>query len=222
MKRLLLVIILFVVCFKIAFSQVNNDFNLLEGLSDINRNVEKEKRQSQMKKSKLNYYLDETWQAGVYYTKTNTPVNGLLFRYNIYTDQIELRSVIDHNNMDIISIGSKKFIYSQYLNEDSTQDEGYFELLVNGDCKLLIRRNIAYTERSDADNAYGSAASTKIVEKYYIKKNNDVAVVIDKSKESIANILSDKDAFSNYIDDKLLIFITEKKLMEIIKHYNNI
>ncbi|HAN19309.1 MAG: hypothetical protein A2X13_01410 [Bacteroidetes bacterium GWC2_33_15] len=227
MSRLVIVIVILFASFQISNAQINglgnaDNYEGINNLNDVKRNISfEQKTQNQMKKSKLNYYLDGDWQAGVFYTKSNTSINGFLYRYNIYTDQIELRSVIDHESMDIVSIGTRKFIFSQFLNEDSTMDEGYFELLVNGDCKLLIRRSLDYKEGNN-DFAYGVPSSTAVVEKYYIKKNNEVAVIINKSKESIMNILSDKNDFVNYIDDKLLLIITEKKLMEIVNHYNKI
>jgi len=193
----------------------------LNDLSDINRKVKTE-NQSQAKQSKLNFYLDEEWKAGVFYTKKNDPINGYLFRYNIYTDQIELRSVVNQNEIDIVTIGSKKFIYSEFLNADSIADEGYFEMIVNGDCKLLIRRSIAFKGSDIHDNAYGSQASTKVVEKYYIKKDKERAVEVDKSKEGILTLLSDKDKFVEYYDDKLILFLNEKKLIELVNYYNKI
>jgi hypothetical protein len=199
----------------------NNNYDLLDGLSDMNRKV-KTDNQSQARQSKLNFYLDDEWKAGVFYTKKSDAVNGYLFRYNIYTDQIELRSVVNHNDIDIVTIGSKRFIYSEYFNEDSTIDEGYFEMIVNGDCKLLIRRSIAFKGSDVHDNAYGSQASTKVVEKYYIKKQNEKAVLIDKSKDGVLSMLSDKDKFVEYYDDKLILFINEKKLIELVNFYNSI
>jgi len=199
----------------------NNNHDLLDGLSEMNRKVKTE-NQSQSSQSKLNFYLDEDWKAGVFYTKKSNPVNGYLFRYNIYTDQIELRSVVNHNEIDIVTIGSKKFIYSEFFNTDSTTDEGYFEMIVNGDCKLLIRRSIDFKESDAHDNAYGSAASTRVIEKFYLKKDNEKAVEIDKSKERILTLLSDKDKFVEYYDDKLILFLNEKKLIEIVNFYNKI
>lgn len=199
----------------------NNNYDLLDGLSDMNRKV-KTDNQSQARQSKLNFYLDDEWKAGVFYTKKSDAVNGYLFRYNIYTDQIELRSVVNHNDIDIVTIGSKRFIYSEFFNEDSTIDEGYFEMIVNGDCKLLIRRSIAFKGSDVHDNAYGSQASTKVIEKYYIKKHNEKAVLIDKSKDGVLSLLSDKDKFVEYYDDKLILFINEKKLIELVNFYNSI
>lgn len=235
MKRLLIAITFLLVCGQITSAQdiktwgtqingLGNADNLegLQNLGDVRRYISFEQRtQNEMKKSKLNYYLDETWQGGVYYTKSNAQINGLLFRYNIYTDQIELRSVINKETMDIVSIGSKKFVYSQFFNEDSVLSEGYFELIVNGDCKLLLRRSIVFKDGNN-EFAYGVASSTNVTTTFYIKKNNEAAVIINKSKNSIKNILSDKSDFVDYIDDRMLLLITDKKLIEIINYYNSI
>lgn len=46
------------------------------------------------------------------YKSDSVMQNNYLYRYNIYTDQIELRSIVDPNSISVISIGSNKFIYS--------------------------------------------------------------------------------------------------------------
>ena len=103
----------------------------------------------------MNFFLNEDWKAGVMFSKDSSVINNHLYRYNIYTDQIELRSVVNPKTIDIISIGSQKFIYSEFYLEDSMRNEGYFELLANGECKLLLRRNIKFTEGRDDIEAYG-------------------------------------------------------------------
>ncbi|MGE0089101.1 MAG: hypothetical protein AB7S50_06450 [Bacteroidales bacterium] len=46
--------------------------------------------------------------------------------------------------------------------------------------------------------------------------------MIDKSKDGVLSMLSDKDKFVEYYDDKLILFINEKKLIELVNFYNSI
>lgn len=117
-------------------------------LSDIVRERHLEETMlKDMKNSKLNYFLDKNWKAGVMFTNDGSSISGLLYRYNVYTDQIEFRSFVDPKSIDILSIGSKKFIYTDYETDiEDYVESGYFELIAKGECKLLIRRQMHFKE----------------------------------------------------------------------------
>ncbi|PLX22945.1 MAG: hypothetical protein C0597_01600 [Marinilabiliales bacterium] len=175
-----------------------------------------------MQKSKLSFFLEDEWQGGVMFASDSSTINGFSYRYNIYTDQVELRSLVDPGSIKMLTIGTKKFVYSTFLNNENIEDAGYFELISNGECKLLLRRQIEFTRASGDIEAYGANESTKIDEKLFIKKGEDVAVELVKSKEFLRDFISDKEQAVEYLDEKLVIFLTEKKIKEIIDYYNNI
>jgi len=191
----------------------------VEVMREVKRN---QKTQNEMKKSKLNFFLDRDWKGGVIFSKDSSLTNNYLFRYNIYTDQIEYRSIINPSTIDVISIGSQKFVHTKFINEDSMLLSGYFELLENGNCKLLLRRNIKYSEGRDDIDAYGASSSTNIKESFYIKKGNEPAVLIDRSKEALREVLSDKEEVVNYIDKKLILYLTKKTAKDVVSYYNNV
>lgn len=183
--------------------------------------------QEQFKVSKFNYFLNEDWQGGLIQLKDDRRVNGYhLYRYNIYTDQIELKSILDPSPVNIISIGSQKFIYSDFIENENSIGSGYFELIVNGDCKLLIRRSIrSKGEDYGASKILGKSSTTRsstVTMEYYIKKGTDAAVIIDKTKESLLKYLSDKSDFQEYLDKKLILFLNKSKLIELISYYNKL
>ena len=183
--------------------------------------------QKQFKVSKVNHFLSEDWQGGLIQLKDDTRVNGYyLYRYNIYTDQIELKSILDPSPVDIISIGTQKFIYSNFIENENSVSSGYFELIVNGDCKLLLRRYISMSgEDNSAAKILGKSSTNKssaVIKEYYIKKGTDPAVIIDNTKESLLKYLSDKRDFQEYLDKKLILFLNKSKLIELINYYNKI
>ncbi|HAF28332.1 MAG TPA: hypothetical protein DCG75_04715 [Bacteroidales bacterium] len=182
--------------------------------------------QKQVQISKVNYFLNEDWQGGLIQLKDDRNVNGYLYRYNIFTDQIELRTVVDPSPVEIISIGVQKFIHSDFLVNEESISSGYFELIVNGDCKLLLRRYIRSNEQdyrvSKILGSSSAAPASTVMKEYYIKKGTEPAVLIDKSKETLLNYLSDKESFKEFLDKKFLLFINENKLIELINYYNKI
>ena len=223
MKKIILTLVVSLYCF-LLFSQGGlGSRDIYQQTSDIMREVKMNQiTQNGMRNSKLNFFLNEDWKAGVMFSKDSTIINNHLYRYNIYTDQIELRSIVNPKTIDIISIGSQKFVYSEFYTEDSMSNEGYFELIENGECKLLLRRNIKFTEGRDDIEAYGASTGITIKERLYIKKGNAPAVIIEKSKEALKEMLFDKEQAIKYIDDQLILFMTEKRIKDIVNYYNNI
>lgn len=224
MKKSILLISLSI-CFNSLFGQYDLGGN--GSSTDVARNLHRESRlnnytQDNVSKSKLNYFLDDDWIGGVMFTNDSASINGYTYRYNIYTDQIELRSLVDPFSIEVLSIGTKKFIYSEFYLVDGSMDEGYFELIENGDCKVLLRRSVKYSQMTKDIEGYGSEESTSIEENLFIKKGNDPAKKIEKTKEFLADIFSDKEKAVDYMNNKTILFMTEKKVIELINYYNKI
>ncbi|HAN20036.1 MAG: hypothetical protein A2X13_04875 [Bacteroidetes bacterium GWC2_33_15] len=221
---------------KYTFFLLINIFfiNLIFGQSDTKLHSDKKENntlniesiiQKQLKTSQVNVFLNEDWQGGLMMLNNNQLLTGYLYRYNIFTDQIELKSVVNPTNIEIISIGNKKFIYSDYYSTDFSLNSGYFEIIENGKCKLLLKRSIKQNEEENRASKYfgsSTSASTSVVEAYYIKKDKEPAVLIEKNKESLLRNLSDKKEFQNYLEKKMILIINENKLIELINRYNKL
>ncbi len=233
MKRILLLVACFL-CLSIitkTSAQVTNINNMTEtegsmsntkSGSQLDNEYTRNLRLQEMKKTTMNYFLNDKWQGGVVYLNNDNVLKGSLFRYNIYTDQIELRSFLNPEDVDVVSIGSQKFIYSRFIDEEGRRDAGYFELLEDGETKLLLRRYIKFEVGMNDIKAYGASSSTGISENYYIKKEGEPAQLVEKDKESLIKVLSDKAGMEDFINKSFVIFVTEKKLRKFINHYNTL
>lgn len=215
--------ILFLILAHSSFIKGQSDYYNLNGNSNF---TIEPFTQKQAKVSTVNHFLNEEWQGGLIKLKNEHMVNGYLYRYNIFTDQIELKSVIEPNSVDVISIGVQKFIYSDFIVGENSINSGYFELILNGDCRLLIRRYIRANEQdyrvSKILGTTSAAPASSVIKEYYIKKGDEPAVLVDKNKDSILEYLSDKDDFQKYLKKKFIVFLNENKLKEIIDYYNKI
>jgi len=209
----------------IGFAQyhISGSSNIIERSSDIQRQVKIDNFSSSgVSKSKFNIFLDDDWKGGVMFVNDSVSMSGYTYRYNIYTDQIELRSVVDPSSVKVVSIGSQKFLYSEFYDSDKKINEGYFEQVVGGECKLLLRREVDYKTGTRDIEGYGANSSTSIKQELYIKKENEPAIKIDKSKDFFKQIMSDKEEAVDYIDNQLIIFLTDKKIAEFVEYYNKI
>lgn len=172
--------------------------------------------------SKFNVFLNENWQGGIMITKDSLTLNGYTFRYNVYSDQIELRSIVSPKDINVVSIGTQKFVYSSFINDKGEEDEGYFELVVEGDCRLLLRREIEFSVGTKEVEGYGTSSARKINEDLYIKFNNGEAKKIMKSKDFFLEVMAGKDKAVEYVDKQFILFMTEKKIKRLVEYYNKI
>ena len=212
-----LVLIVFIFLIPMPFyGQVSQE---IEGLNVFKREVEF-RNQTDMKTSKVSHYLTD-WEGGVVYTNDDKVITGKLFRYNVYTDQVEVREILNPEDVDVIAIGTKKFIFSQYKDE-GLDYSGYFEMLVSGETKLLIKRKLLFEQGNKSVQAYGSEDSFRIKPEYYIQKEDGTAIKINKDKNLLMDALGDKEEMKKYIKKKSFPFLIEKSLISIVKHYNNI
>ncbi|MEE4197077.1 MAG: hypothetical protein V2I54_05495 [Bacteroidales bacterium] len=213
----------FVSLVGLAQYNISGSSNIIERSRDIQRQVKVNNFSSgSASKSRFNIFLNEDWQGGVMFISDSIAMSGYTYRYNIYSDQIELRSIVDPSSVEVVSIGSQKFIYSKFYDNTNALSDGYFEQIVGGECKLLLRREVDYSTGTRDIEGYGTNSSTSVKQELYIKKENEPAIKIDKSKDFFKQVMSDKEEVVDYIDDQIIIFLTEKKIVEFVEYYNKI
>ena len=222
MKKILigLVFVLFNIA---AFCQYN-----VSGMGTLYETARETQRKSkinnfssvQTDNNRFKIFLNKEWSGGVLFSNDSTTVKGYTYRYNIYADQIESRSIVNPSSINLVSIGSKKFMHSEYYDEDSVLNTGYFEQVIAGECQLLLRREVDYKRGTNDIRGYGGNEGTSITEELYIKKFNSPAVKIMKSKDFFKDLMSDKVNVKTFIDKKLILFMSRNRIEEIVRYYN--
>ncbi len=192
------------------------------------------------RKSKLNTkgspYYNKDFMFGELELQDGNMLKGL-FRYNIYAQELEL--IVEKDTLIIndpakiknIDFSGKKFIYSLILDDKKRKDYisgAYLEALNNGNCKVLIKREINLRENRYV--AYygggGGDGSQRYIPKlsYYLRLSDDKpALKLKKSKRSIIKILDDhKKEIEKYISDNKLKLTKDKDLVKVVEYYNTL
>lgn len=170
-------------------------------------------------------YLNKTWTNGllkladgtIYTSMLNyDQVNGhVLFLKdgNTYLLQTPLKEfVLDGPD------GSKKIFLNGFpANGGGGNEKTFYELLVNGDAKLLklVKKNIV-EERGN-----GSILPSKQIQTttdYYLFVDGKLNLI--KNKNSVIDALSSKNNLASYISAEKLKFKGEDDLINITKFYN--
>ncbi len=178
-----------------------------------------------------NPYVDKEFATGKIVFKDSTVAKDIPMRLNFYSDNIEFKKndtilALAHPELiDQISFGYRNFIFSKY-KEGAFIKQGFFEVLADGKTKLLLHREaIIKREQLPASNFEGGNYRDyfRNSETFYVKKGDDIAVKISRSKKSVLKTLGDHKAeLEKFIKDKHLKLSKTDALIDIIYYYNSL
>ena len=223
-----ILLLLFLFTFKNATSQV-----VIKQLEDLADKVRLLKARSSLQ-HKTNTeiegtpYLSEDFKSGEVYTNDSILYKGPL-RYNIYANEIEFIEsdivywIAEPQKVIYVKIEKSTFIYIQpggKKNEKGT----YYELLVDGKCKLLLKRNTELIEAEPAKPYIDAkpARFMKLNDTYILQINNGLPQSI-VNKKSIENAFSEKSSFiSKYIKKEKISTKEKDDLIKLVKYCNSL
>ncbi|MCD6564386.1 MAG: hypothetical protein J7K53_00430 [Bacteroidales bacterium] len=176
------------------------------------------------------YYPGKEFTSGTIYHRDSTKTINVPMRLNHYIDQIEFKHgknimmFVKPDEIDHIEFGHQTFIYSEFVPSIGKPDVGFFEVMARGYCKLLYRRSseIKRENLPVSDFSGGNYRDYfKITEEYYIKKGDEPAQFIRKSKRKILKALSDyTNELEDYINNNNLTLKSDDEVIDLIYHYN--
>ncbi len=178
-----------------------------------------------------NPYIDKEFMPGKIIFKDQTVVDSIPMRLNTYTDNIEFKqndttlALAEPEKIEKISFGHRNFIYSLYKEGIFTK-RGYFEVLADGDTKLLLHREtIMKREQLPASNFEGGNYRDyfRTSESYYIKKGDGIATKISRTKKGVLKALGDhQKELEDFIKKKHLKMMKTDDLIDLIYYYNSL
>ncbi len=178
-------------------------------------------------------FLHEEFFPGIIELNDGRKSNEVLLRYNIAKDLFEIlrnNDTLSLNRPDAVKyiyLKDKVFFYDPALREKSEKKlNGYFELLIDGNFSLYVKRYKDLSYDSFATN-YQGGSGTK--EYYYndkiafIGKSGNGKVFLMNSSKSFLNNLNDhKTEMKIYIKDQKINFKKEDALINLVEYYNKL
>ena len=157
-------------------------------------------------------YLNQEFMIGSLLTTDNVLYKDIPMRYNIYNDDMEFKTGDDNylaisnpKTMKEFRIGDDLFIYT-YKKNKKGEPSGYYQVLDNGNTKLLLQYNITFVDKTEPE-PYKSAQPPKFqknVNTYFFKIGSTEPQQVSKKKD-IETIFGEK---SNLILD----FVKKQKI----------
>lgn len=225
MKHLVYSIFIYFIFCNSAYSQIV--------MSEVNDLIFETNLRSQLseddsfKEVKGTPCLNKEFIEGQIVLKGDTAFN-LPLRYNIYKDVLEYRvkdkTYIVGNPEAIkeVVIGDNKLIY---LTIKNTNDfNGYYELLCEGKCILLSRKQVRLNEKKLSNGIVPEkpAEFIRLDDKYFIINSSSIPVLVN-NKKTLLKCLDDKSSEIEFFlkKNKLSVKKTED-LKSLIEYYNSL
>ena len=172
-------------------------------------------------------YLDDQWQQGYAVLNDQSRMDHLLLRYDIYNQQLQFISggdTLAFSNpaeLDYVQIDGKRFVYRDF-EHNGMMDQGYFEVLKEGDCQLLLRRTVSHHICRDNNSGSGEDEYLRNVT-YYVKKDDQVAREVRACKKSVYCVFEDeKDRMKEFIRTNDLRMKSCEDLIQVVSFYNSL
>ncbi len=178
-----------------------------------------------------NPYLNRNFKEGKLISRYNMKFPAVPLRYNIFTDNIEYKSTNGNvyalkgqNKIKSYEIGDTTLIYSPYYKSKNKLASGYFQVLVQGNTKALIKYTV-YLLQAHPTQPYKPAEPeryTDVIKSLYLKVDSSAAIPVSKAKAILHLFPKYKSQLSRYIKDENLRIRKQADFVKLVKYIDKI
>jgi hypothetical protein len=170
-------------------------------------------------------YYSNCFEKGIVELVDGTTLDPVMLRYDLYYQQFQFLKEDDTmafarpEELSGVYLGTKKFIYSAYINRDFL-DSSYFEVISDGKCRLLRRHYIKYhLAEKDPSVEKQYTYETRL----FVKKGREPATPLRKCRKAVCCTFSDrKDEVNQFIKTNGLKMRKTEDLVRVIEFYNTL
>ncbi len=173
-------------------------------------------------------YLNKEWQPGYAMLKDGEKLDHIMLRYDVYHQQMQFvkdkdtLAFADPEELDYIFFDSKRFVYQPFERNGALMN-GYFEVLKDGDCKLLLCRTITHHINNDGISGEEGDQYLRDVSYYVVKEGETEAHEMRACKKGVLCAFKDhKDEVRDYMKNNNLKMKTCEDLVEVVSFYNSL
>ncbi len=160
--------------------------------------------------------------------QSNKSVN-LYLRYNIYNDEVELKSTLDPDEKLIAllkehdiscTINGKYYQFASFNDEKNEAINGYLIQIYKGkNYQLFKRLKSTFTPKKVSENSFTQAIPAKFdtTVSYYIKQGASILYLPEKKKLLLAEYSNQKSLVKNYLSTKSKTLKDETDFIDFVK-----
>lgn len=172
-------------------------------------------------------FLEPGWTDGMVMLNDRHIIDHILLRYDIYHQQLQFIREKDTlafakpEEAAYFILDNRKFIYTDYQS-GGLFGKSYFEVLSDGNCKLLLRRTVKYHLDPDEHSNISDDLYVRESE-YYIMKNGDMAKSVRACRKSVLCAFKDKEEqVKAYMEENKMKMNTLEQLQQVVAFYNSL
>jgi hypothetical protein len=176
----------------------------------------------------LGMFLNEDWVPGYIVLNDGVSLDQIMLRYDIYHQQMQFvnkddtLAISNPDEIEYILMDGRKFIFTVFNNDGAVQ-KGYFEVLTEGECKLLLRRFVKYHYLTSSDNDKHKDEYSGVSQYFVQKKEDRVARQIVPGRKSILCVFNDEEKkVREFIKVNNLKIKSADDLVQIVNFYNSL
>jgi len=176
-------------------------------------------------------FLDDFFSKGKLVLKSDTLVEGVEMRYNIFAKHIQIKVpkdtliLIHPEKVKALTFNNRTFIYDNFVKGETTGTD-YFEILSDGKCRLLLYREIKLLKKNPPLTPMSPGTDfdrLDLLESFCLQKTGAPAVFVKSSRKSILSFLSDHRAdLERYLEKEKIRFDQQTDLIKLISYYNSL
>jgi len=173
-------------------------------------------------------YIGDAWSNGTIVLRGGGVIDSYCLRYNILTDQLQFAagndtlSFANPEKLNTVTFDGHTFIYEKYQFEDSIR-QGYFELIVPGKNKLMLKRSVTRQKPDPKYPLNASLTKFQIDECYFIGKPGMPANEIACNRKNVLTFLNDHDEdITEYLRITGNKVRTIEDLILLVSYYNSL
>jgi hypothetical protein len=235
-KFLFLVAISTISATTTILSQANNAaYNINTRQIDLEQQrVAFDLTESQFSRIEGSPYANKTFLLGVIYQEGKPVYDNVLLRYNIFSDEIEIKKsensteasydALIKDPKSTVKIATT--IYSFVPFEDSLEKGHYFSIVSKENAFDLYKKTeVDYSGPYTAKTSYERHRPAKFTQKntYFLVSKNGTLYELPDSKSKISKVMKGKEIeVKSYIKKNKLDFKKENDLVKLVKYYNSL
>ncbi|GET29115.1 hypothetical protein SD074_13170 [Prolixibacter sp. SD074] len=175
-------------------------------------------------------YLEDQFVKGTVFTTKNDKYVDVPLRYDQYQDELQFEKdgkAMTFSPRDIVKraeFGNRVFTYTTYQFTDSKTKEGYFEILADGNVRLLSQHTIKFFEK-EKEKPYVDPKPARFdwpLEDFYIQVGALPAQHITKKKNLLEAFPKHHDEVARYYKSNKLSAKDKADLIKLVQYYNSL
>lgn len=172
-------------------------------------------------------YIGDDWPLGTIVLRDGGVIDSYFLRYDILADQMQFIADKDTlafatpQELHSVTFGGHTFVYENYRCENTIR-QGYFELIVQGKNRLLLKRIITY-QVPDENIPIESKTKYLVDECYFISKPGQPSFKMMCNRKSALAVLNEhKDEIETYMQITGNKVRTAEDLEKLVAYYNSL